>query len=160
MSKPLHSSARYMRKVMFILGGILGLLGAWKLLGMDLSVGEMIVAWLVLATVVGQCVLAGFLARLLREKEPIISIFTMWGVLGTTVFCWVVYNLDNMGDLTPPELRLLTMMGVSFQMTCILLGLVWPKPELKAEKEDAESAADGAMDDEVVGDEDESKEAE
>ena len=160
MSEPLHSSARYMRKVMFILGGVLGLLGAWKLLGMNLSVGETIVGWLVVATVVGQCVLAGLLARLLREKEPIISIFTLWGALGTTVFCWVIYNLESMEDLTPPALRLLTMMGVSFQLTCILLGLVWPKPELKAEKEDAESAADGAMDDEVVGDEDESKEAE
>ena len=160
MSEPLHSSARYMRKVMFILGGVLGLLGAWKLLGMNLSVGETIVGWLVVATVVGQCVLAGLLARLLREKEPIISIFTLWGALGTTVFCWVIYNLESMEDLIPPALRLLTMMGVSFQLTCILLGLVWPKPELKAEKEDAESAADGAMDDEVVGDEDESKEAE
>ena len=146
--------------MMFLLGGGLGLLGAWKLLGMDLSVGGTIVGWLMLATVVGQCVLAGLLARLLREKEPIISIFTLWGALGTTVFCWVVYNLDGMGDLTPPELRLLTMMGVSFQLTCILLGLVWPKPELKAEEEDAESAADGAVDDEVMDDKDESKEAE
>ncbi len=127
----------------------------------------MIIGWLVLATVVGQCVLAGFLARLLREKEPIFSIFTLWGALGTTVFCWVVYGLNNMTagkfhtlGLTPAEVYLLTMMGVSFQLTCILLGLVWPKPELEAEEKDAEFGSDGAVDDEAVGDEDDSKEVE
>jgi len=48
----------------------------------------------------------------------------------------VVYNLDSMVNMTPAELRLLTMMGVSFQMTCILLGLVWPRPEPKANAAD------------------------
>tara|TARA_B100000959_G_scaffold254887_1_gene286862 strand:+ start:114 stop:572 length:459 start_codon:yes stop_codon:yes gene_type:complete len=152
---------------MFILGGALAALGILKLPSIGLSGDRMIIGWLVLATVVGQCVLAGFLARLLREKEPIFSIFTLWGALGTTVFCWVVYGLNNMTagkfhtlGLTPAEVYLLTMMGVSFQLTCILLGLVWPKPELEAEEKDAEFGSDGAVDDEAVGDEDDSKEVE
>jgi hypothetical protein len=136
MNQPLHSTARYMRKMMFMLGGVLGLAGAWILPGMDLSGGAKVVGWLILVTVVGQCVLTGFLSRLMREKEPFISIFTLWCALGTTVFCWVVYNLDSMVNMTPAELRLLTMMGVSFQMTCILLGLVWPRPEPKANAAD------------------------
>ena len=168
MSEPLHTTARLLRWGMFILGGVLAALGGWKLPEMNLSLDRMIIGWLVLATVVGQCLLAGFLARLLREKEPIFSIFTLWGALGTTVFCWVVYNLNSMTagkfhalGLTPAELHLLTMMGVSFQLTCILLGLVWPKPELEDGGEDAESEADGAVDDdEVVDKEDEVKEAE
>jgi len=134
---------------MFMLGGVLAAIGIWKLPGIGLSGDRMIIGWLVLATVVGQCVLAGFLARLLREKEPIFSIFTLWGALGTTVFCWVVYSLNSMTagkfhllGLTPAEVYLLTMMGVSFQLTCILLGLVWPKPELENETEDADSQVD------------------
>ena len=141
MSKPLHTTAKYLRAGMFILGGTLAVLGILKLPGIGLSGDRMIIGWLVLATVVGQCVLAGFLARLLREKEPIFSIFTLWGALGTTVFCWVVYSLNDMTagkfhtlGLTPAEVYLLTLMGVSFQLTCILLGLVWPKPDIKSEE--------------------------
>ena len=85
----------------------------------------------------------------------------------TTVFCWVVYGLNNMTAekflalrLTPAEVYLLTMMGVSFQLTCILLGLVWPKPELEDETEDADSQVDDQEgQDEGIND-DESKEAE
>jgi hypothetical protein len=133
MNQPMHSTARYMRKMMFLLGGVLGLAGAWILPDLNLTAGGKVVGSLILATVVGQCMLTGFLSRLMREKEPFISIFTLWCALGTTVFCWIVYNLDSMVGMKPAELHLLTMMGVSFQMTCILLGLVWPRPKPKAE---------------------------
>ncbi len=152
---------------MFILGGALAALGILKLPSIGLSGDRMIIGWMVLATVVGQCVLAGFLARLLREKEPIFSIFTLWGALGTTVFCWVVYGLNNMTagkfhtlGLTPAEVYLLTMMGVSFQLTCILLGLVWPKPELVDETEDAISQADNQECHDEGSNDDEPKETE
>ena len=124
MVKLLSPSAKAIRWVMFIICAVLVFLAAWKMPGMELTTAEQVIGWLVLALVCGQGVAVGLLARHMSDKDCGPSVFLLTNVVGLTVFCMVVFSLQHM-EIQMKGLRLMLLLAVSFQFTCMLLGLAW-----------------------------------
>ena len=124
MNKTLSSSARAIRWIMFIVCAVLFSLGAWKMPGMELTTAEKIIGWLVLSLVCGQGAAVGLLARHIPDKGFGLSVFLLLNVLGMVVFCMVIFSLQHM-EIQMKGLRLVLLLAVSFQFTCMLLGLAW-----------------------------------
>lgn len=124
MAKPLSSLAKAIRWTMFFVGAALLALGVWKIPGMELTTAEQVIGWLVLALGCGQSVAAGLLAGHIPNKYSSQCIFSLLNVVGLAVFCMVIFSLQHM-EVQMKELRLMLLLAVSFQFTCMLLGLAW-----------------------------------
>lgn len=124
MDKTLSSSAKAIRWVMFIICAVLLSLGVWKMPGMELTTTEQIIGWLVLSLVCGQSIAAGLLARHVPDKGFGLSVFLLLNVLGLAVFCMIIFGLQYI-EIQMKGLRLMLLLGVSFQLTCMLLSIAW-----------------------------------
>ena len=136
-----------MRIIMFVIAVLLLGLGAWKIPQLDIeNVGELAIAVVLVVAVAGQFVAAGFATRSLKDDEPFFSSFTIWSALGAGVFIWIVYNIDVMEKLTPESLQLLMFASISFLVTNMQIGLLWPREETVEEA--ADDKEDSRPDDE------------
>ena len=117
----------HLRLVMFVMGGLLLGLGAWKMPVLDLGPSGLMVGWMALVVVVAQCIVAGLLsARYHLEKGFRISGQVAWMLVGAVVFLGAILSLSRMESITSAQLQLGCLLGVMMQLNCIILGLLWP----------------------------------
>ncbi len=117
----------HLRLVMFVMGGLLLGLGAWKMPVLDLGPSGLMVGWMALAVVVTQCIVAGLLsARYHLEKGFRISGQVAWMLFGAVIFVGAILSLSRMESITSAQLQLGCLLGVVMQLNCIVLGLLWP----------------------------------
>ena len=117
----------HLRLVMFVMGGLLLGLGAWKMPALDLGPSGLMVGWMALAVVVAQCIVAGLLsARYHLEKGFRISGQVAWMLVGTVIFVGALLSLSRMEGITSAQLQLGCLLGVMMQLNFIILGLLWP----------------------------------
>ena len=115
-----------MRWAMFVVSGMLFFMGVWKMPGMELTTAEKVIGWLVLALVCGQSVAAGLLVRHVPDKGFGLIVFLLLNVLCLAVFCMIIFGLQHI-ESQMKGLRLMLLLGVSFQLTCMLLGIAWDR---------------------------------
>ena len=63
------SEQKVMRVAMFVMGGLLLALGVWKIPTLDLGLSGLIIGWMALTVVVGQCIVAGLLSGRYRLER-------------------------------------------------------------------------------------------
>lgn len=91
---------------------------------MELTTAELVIGWLVLSLMCGQSVAVGLLARHIPNKYSSQYIFSLLNVVGLAVFCMVIFSLQHM-EVQMKVLRLMLLLAVSFQLTCMLLSIAW-----------------------------------
>ena len=115
----------HLRLVMFVMGGMLLGLGAWKMPALDLGPSGLMVGWM--AVVLAQCIVAGLLsARYHLEKGFRISGQVAWMLVGAVIFVGAILSLSWMEGITSAQLQLGCLLGVMMQLNCIVLGLLRP----------------------------------
>ena len=115
----------HLRLVMFVMGGMLLGLGAWKMPALDLGPSGLMVGWL--AVVVAQCIVAGLhSARYHLEKGFCIGGQVAWMLVGAVIFVGAILSLSRMEGIASAQLQLGCLLGVMMQLNCIVLGLLWP----------------------------------
>ena len=115
------------RLVMFVMGGLLLGLGAWKMPVLDLGPSGLMVGWMALAVVVAQCIVAGLLsARYQLEKGFRINGQVAWMLVGAVIFVGTLFGLSQVEGITLAQLRLGCLLAVMMQLNCFMVGLLWP----------------------------------
>jgi hypothetical protein len=117
----------HLRLVMFVMGGLLLGLGAWKMPVLDLGPSGLMVGWMALAVVVAQCIVAGLLsARYQLEKGFRINGQVAWMLVGAVIFVGTLLGLSQVEGITPAQLRLGCLLAMMMQLNCFMVGLLWP----------------------------------
>ena len=121
------AARRHLRLGMFVMGGLLLGLGAWKIPGLDLGPSGRMVGWMALAVTVTQCVVAGLLSRRYHlEKGFHINGQGAWILVGGVVFVGGILGLSRVDGITPAQLQLDCLLAVMLQLNCLILSLLWP----------------------------------
>ena len=136
-----QKAGSHLRLVIFVMGGLLLGLGAWKMSTLDLGPSGQVIGWMALTVVVAQCIVAGLLSTRYRlEKGFRINGHVAWMLVGTGVFVGSILGLSRADGITPAQLQLGCLLAVMLSLNCLILGLLWPfdkKSNLHPNKTDA-----------------------